>query len=447
MSSPDSGPDSLLNRAIAAHRAGDEVLAADLYRQVLDHAPAHRVARFNLGMIGVRRQEAAADALVESALAGGDGALEEVAATEALIGAYLATGHKFKAEKWLRYGRSRGFPFAQLVQLARQIDLPPHLAPTAYDHMIGRDLRRYAPFESPRYVYAIDVVGGCNLRCPTCPVANQPDMPKGFMTPALFERIVGKIVRERGAQHPDIWLFNWSEPLLHRDLPHFIRHLRRAGLTSLVSSNLQIGKRIEDVIKAAPDRLKVSLSSLRQDIYGKTHHPGDIAKVVENLRHLARLRDRHRLHTEIWIGHHLYRNTLEEQEAVRRLAEELGFGYRPAQAIMAPIEKVLDMQSGRGGPLDAIAAQLIDDPVAIACEAAKHRSGAVDCELRFNMTAINYDGTVSLCCASTQSLSPVPGRKIAFLERDGAQLDELKYRHAFCATCMKNNLHLAASDV
>lgn len=439
--------DHLLERAIAAHRQGDENLAEDLYRRVLAMSGEHRVARFNLGMIGIRKQDPQADEWVTAALTGGTGGLAEAEATEAVIGAYLATGHKFKAEKWLAFARFKGFPVARDKGVTSQVDLPAHLAPMAFDHMARRELRRYAPFESARYVYAVDVVGGCNLRCPTCPVANRSDMPKGFMAPDNFERIIDKIVRERGASRPDIWLFNWSEPLLHRDLPRFIRYVRQAGLTSLVSSNLQVGKRIEAVIEAAPDRFKVSLSSLRQDIYGKTHFPGDISKVIENLRYLAEVRDRHRVATEIWIGHHLYRNTLEEQEAVSRLARELGFGYRPSAAIMAPIEKVLDMQVGRAGEPDAVTGQLITDPVSLARESARHRSGEVDCELRFNMTAIGHDGSVSLCCGTTQSLSPVPGRPIAFLEWEAARIEEMKYRHAFCATCMKNNLHLAASDV
>lgn len=37
--------------------------------------------------------------------------------------------------------------------------------------------------------YFIDVVGGCNLRCPSCPVGNSPeaDHSKGLMDVQLFK--------------------------------------------------------------------------------------------------------------------------------------------------------------------------------------------------------------------------------------------------------------------
>jgi len=53
------------------------------------------------------------------------------------------------------------------------------------------------------YMYYIDIVGTCNLRCPSCPVGNylphdfmDLQRPKGFMKLALFEQILDKIKRE-----------------------------------------------------------------------------------------------------------------------------------------------------------------------------------------------------------------------------------------------------------
>jgi len=67
--------------------------------------------------------------------------------------------------------------------------------------------------------------------------------------------------------------------------------------------------------------------------------------------------------------------------------------------------------------------------------------------LRFNMTAINYDGSVSLCCGTTKDLSDEINKKIYFLEKSASEIEDMKYTHSFCSTCMENNLHLTIQDV
>ena len=49
--------------------------------------------------------------------------------------------------------------------------------------------------------YSVDIVGNCNLRCPSCPVGNidlKHTRPKGFILKELFYEIADKIARESG---------------------------------------------------------------------------------------------------------------------------------------------------------------------------------------------------------------------------------------------------------
>ncbi len=139
----------------------------------------------------------------------------------------------------------------------------------------GRSLRRYSAREGDTYIFVIDIVGTCNLRCPTCPVGNSPERPRGFMDLALFRRIIAKIRRESPVPHPQINLYNWGEPLLHPELPRIIAILRQAGMRSYLSSNLNIKRGLEAVIAAGPDELKISLSGFSQETYSRTHARGE----------------------------------------------------------------------------------------------------------------------------------------------------------------------------
>ena len=80
------------------------------------------------------------------------------------------------------------------------------------------------------FYYLVDVVGTCNLRCPSCPVGNyETPAVKGLMDFAYFEKLVLKAEAEVPGKRLFFDLYNWGEPALHPELPKFIAFLRRRG--------------------------------------------------------------------------------------------------------------------------------------------------------------------------------------------------------------------------
>ncbi len=434
-----------IDRALRLHQLGriDEALIA--YKEFLATHPQDPVALYGLASISLSKGEMTGYELARQAIFNDQSStLDRVLAADSVIQLLLQQQYQDHARDFLNQCVSAGLDIPKASIYSKAVTIPAYLSETAFDHQLAQELERYHPIESSHYVYAIDIVGGCNLRCPTCPVANAAPMPKGLMSLDLYQQILQKIKIESIDQAPDIWLFNWTEPLLHPQIDQFIYTTHELGMTSFVSSNLNMGDRIESLIQAQPTRLKVSLSSLRQSVYGQTHVRGSIDQVIQNLHQLARWRDHYQSKTQIWIGHHLYKNTLEDQEQVKALAHQLGFGYAPSPAILAPIESVMKlMKAPNSDDVGGLRAQFLYDPLVIREAAAKKRSGKKDCELRFNMTTIQYDGKVNLCCATTQSLDQIP---INFLDHTHQEIEDIKYKSAFCKQCMNNNLHLTISD-
>jgi pyruvate-formate lyase-activating enzyme len=437
--------------AIQAHQQGRLQEAEVLYRRYLTSHPAEPVAGYNLAIVLLAQGRLEGLSWAGPALAANQGQFDGAAAAASIVQALVSHSYIDAADRFIQWLEQSGLRAAEHAHWKEQTCLPTHLAPLSPPPPAAgaggeaRHLQRYHPIESGRYVYAIDIVGGCNLRCPTCPVGQGANLPKGLMRRDLFQAILRKATQEQAPHTPDIWLFNWGEPLLHPQVADFVRDVREAGLTSLLSSNLNHGERIDAVMQANPDRFKVSLSSLRQEAYAQTHTRGDIERVVHHLHLLARARDRHQASTQIWIGHHLYRHTLEDQPAVQALAQSLGFGYVPSTAIVAPIETALRLATvGPGQPDDPpLLGELLAPPWQTAPALQARRSGRFDCELRFNMTSIQYDGNVTLCCGTTQ---PLGGAPVAFLSQRHEALEAMKYEHPFCGTCMKHNLHLTTAD-
>src|SRR5262245_50447465 len=101
------------------------------------------------------------------------------------------------------------------------------LLPAGIRRRLAKPASSYAHKGGPTpKILTVDIVGACNLRCPSCPVGNTgPVNEKGLMSTDLFQRIINKAAAEFGIC--GVLLFNWTESLLHPQLPEFIRIVKR----------------------------------------------------------------------------------------------------------------------------------------------------------------------------------------------------------------------------
>lgn len=369
-----------------------------------------------------------------------------------LVARIDAAGFRPLAQAWL----ARAAPIAEGMglQLQPPLRLAPHLAQIAFDQVLGRSLKRYPAFESTdAYVYVIEIAGACHLRCPSCPVGSMPQEPRpqGLMALGVFEQILEKIGKDRPSTPIMVHLFNWGEPLLHPQLDLFVRAIRNRGWKSIVSTTLNISRGLDKLVAAGPDILKISMSGWDQADYSQTHARGDVARVKTNLLELKRLLDERPVDkvtqepVHVVLGYHLYRHNRHGAEQVKQLAGELGFHYTENQAVIQPIERNLDLLSGQADPMtQEIAQKLLTHPKDISKFNQKHRSGQFDCELRFNMTAINVDTSVALCCGTFSKHLQIHDR---FLEADCQALEQAKYQSDFCAECMQCGFAGTVNDV
>jgi MoaA/NifB/PqqE/SkfB family radical SAM enzyme len=417
-----------------------------LFRRALDLEPGDARAAVGLTRILLAAGDlGAAVAVAKSALSHNPHDVR-LMVLQADIGLALYRARLWEdAEPWLACATALEPWNAGAAAAYKRVGRPGYLDPEVFDPQLGRSLRRYSAREGDAYIFVIDIVGTCNLRCPTCPVGNSPERPRGFMDVALFERIIAKIRRESPVPNPQINLYNWGEPLLHPDLPAIIMMLRRAGMRSYLSSNLNIKRGLEAVIAAGPDELKISLSGFSQQTYSRAHARGKLDLVQANMRLVRAYADHYGVATKIWVGHHIYRSNQHEIQPVRRLCEELRFAYHPIPAFYMPLERVLDAINGTPNPRDGgILEDLLQKPGDRRHAIAIRRSGRFDCELRFNQTVINHDGTVALCCTVYDEPNMLG---VSYLDEDFEAIERRKYHHPFCRTCMQNNLHYVPQEL
>jgi MoaA/NifB/PqqE/SkfB family radical SAM enzyme len=299
----------------------------------------------------------------------------------------------------------------------------------------GADYIRYSNFCG--CFFTIDIAGICNLKCPSCAHTMEGIVnPKGFMSFVDFKKISAKMIKEVGlVSH--VCLYSWGEPLLHKELDLCVEHLHHLGIAAAVSSNLSIesSERIEKLIQASPDYLKISLSGFYPEVYGTTHTGGDVNLVKSNLYRLRYLIDKHKAPVFVEVNYHLYKNnTGEDLSRMKELCVELGFVLSPCYANITPVERLFDYCEGR---LDEKTAELfklllvgVDKGLEIA---GPHKH--LPCRFRTNQVNINWDRSVPLCCVCFDRKSSIVSGD--YLKDSLKDISIRKEKHPLCKKCVK----------
>jgi MoaA/NifB/PqqE/SkfB family radical SAM enzyme len=290
----------------------------------------------------------------------------------------------------------------------------------------------------PRTVL-IDIVGACNLRCPSCP-GGSSNNKGGIMSLKMFSDIMKRIAEEQpGAT---VSIFNWTDPMIHPNIAEFIEVIRSFGLKSRVSTNLNILRDTKRFASANPDFMTISLSGFTQEVYAVGHRGGNIETVKENMKSLSiALRDAG-ASTSVTVYYHKYLYNLDEIELMKKYAESLSFSFGADWAYYMPIERVHAYMETRL-PSDNI--KFVVNNFALDIR------GAVEAAMRFRnepclfpttQLTIDCRGNVQLCCAVYDSEQFTIG---SFLDRPWKEIEEKLLNNPYCIKCKSYGLHIYAS--
>jgi MoaA/NifB/PqqE/SkfB family radical SAM enzyme len=296
----------------------------------------------------------------------------------------------------------------------------------------------------PDFLFLIDVVGSCNLKCPSCPVGNVQEFrnPTGFMEPELLDKIMLKATSE--CNITKVCLYNWTEALLHPELPKLIKIIQENySIPVEISSNLNILKNPDELMLANPESFRVSTSGFTQDVYSRTHRGGNIERVKQNMKLLAESKAKVGAATQIHVYYHRYLNNMDDEErSMWQYAESLGFGFWPAWAFMMPLEKILTYLGKQGNvKLTEEDISLIESlalPLKEATTAAQKYKNQ-DCKLRSEQMTLDFQGNVQLCCAIYDASRHTLG---SYLSTSLADLQSYKYSDSMCSKCMNQGVHV-----
>ncbi len=175
--------------------------------------------------------------------------------------------------------------------------------------------------ELPKVLY-IETTNRCNLRCKGCILYRGSWEPDRDMSLTEIMRVTDQL--------PDVeqvYLHGIGEPLLNRELPDIIRHLKSRNVHTLFNSNgiLLNDQQRQELVTAGLDELRISLDAASTGAYQKIRGSDRFEQIVENLKSLRLLQNQHRVtypKLSLWfLG---TRDNLAELPGLIRLAAEIG---------------------------------------------------------------------------------------------------------------------------
>jgi radical SAM protein with 4Fe4S-binding SPASM domain len=296
----------------------------------------------------------------------------------------------------------------------------------------------------------IDIGNVCNLRCPLCPTGRgDKTASRGFMRFETFK----KVIDELGTYLTNLELYNWGEPLLHKDLVKMVTYAKERKIPVCISTNLNIldKKTAKDLMSTFIDKIFVSCDGASPETYATYRVGGDFHRLLTNVRLLEEAKQEiNNQYTRLILLFHVFRHNEHEVGKIKELAEDLGIELRinPMRTDMG--KEIFDeVKESIERDKDWIPQ---NEKYCLFDLEMKEKKVKTRCKQLWKTSVINWDGAVLPCCA-------VYGEKYAFgnvTEESFASiwnnqkyrsarreiLDKMRNSHTICHICKeKGFLH------
>lgn len=227
----------------------------------------------------------------------------------------------------------------------------------------------------------------CNLGCPACPTGLKLDVrPRVAMDVEWFKRVVDEL----GPYLLQLVMYNWGEPLLHKQFPEMVAYAKQFDISVIASSNLSVPvdrEYLERLVRSGLDKLKVGMEGTTQEQYERYRVKGNFDLVIQNMRTIQEIKRELRLkRPRIRIGFHVFAHNEASLETAQRLHREWG-----ADGISFACSFVSE-QSERVG----VHPSTVDDFNLYRAEGIK--ASPEPCTWLWGAIVVNPGGSISPCC-------------------------------------------------
>lgn len=162
----------------------------------------------------------------------------------------------------------------------------------------------------------IDSTNRCNLNCIMCP-RQEMTRPLGDMDLGLFK----KIIDDGSCFLEFVWLQDYGDPLLHKDILSMISYCRKKKIPCGISTNaLLLDKELgEEILGAELDYILFAFDGATEETYEQIRKGSNYKRVVENIRNFLKVKERKRAKIFVAIQCIYMKETEDQIGAFRKM--------------------------------------------------------------------------------------------------------------------------------
>lgn len=165
----------------------------------------------------------------------------------------------------------------------------------------------------------------CNLHCPLCPVGNKSlKREKGFMPLTGFK----KIIDELGDYLLNLTLWNFGEPLLHKDIYDMVEYAKKKKIFIRLSTNGHFFNSKENVrrlVVSGLDDLIIALDGASQETLSKYRVGANFQEIIRGIKSVVEEKERLKSRLPfVELQFILMQHNEHEVEKIKRVAKDIG---------------------------------------------------------------------------------------------------------------------------
>ena len=232
----------------------------------------------------------------------------------------------------------------------------------------------------------VEITNNCNYRCLMCPTGTgSQTRDKGFMSSEVYQKLIDEV----SPQRTPLRFIGWGEPTLHKQWLEFLELAKQKNILCHFNTNgtLLNDRDMERIIEIGVDSLKFSFQGVDRTSYRQMRNKDNFDKVISAIKRLFEIRGDNPypyMHVSTTI-------TYESPELVSAFKEQLAWitdKVTVGRTILSHLN------------LDKVT---LDDAEMEALRALKEQESVIkehpECPEIFDKLSINWDGSVSGCCA------------------------------------------------
>ena len=244
----------------------------------------------------------------------------------------------------------------------------------------------------PQFPQLIDVemTNTCNFRCLMCPTGTfSQKRAKGFMSREVFYNLLDQIAPKK----TPLRFIRWGEPMMHPHIFEFISAAHARGCIVHMNSNGSYftEDNIRKLIDIPLDSLKFSFQGVDKKVM-EMRNTDFFEKLVDTIKLFGALRG-NRQKPFLQVSTSITYETPKQVADFKAIMEPLVDKVSVGRTVMAH----LDLNSVRLRPKELETLKRLKEQETIVREHP-------ECPEVFDKLSVNWDGTISACCADSDNL-------------------------------------------